>query len=94
MPFPFEFVRKTGDYDFFSPVINLAANAAVIAVGGVSIGAVSYIALKALGFSSAAVKVTTAIPLFLGVAGVTGVIVAGIAFAIMVSGVRDTLSRR
>lgn len=82
MSFPFEFVKTRGDYDFISPVANLTINAAVVAVGGISLGAISYLALQALGFSKVTATIATAIPVTMGVAGMIGAAM-GVSFFIV-----------
>lgn len=67
MSFPFEFSRKSGDYDLYSPVINLIGNTAVVAVGGVSLVAISYLALKTLGFGKITLTSISAIPVAIGI---------------------------
>lgn len=62
MRFPIEFTKSSGDYDFISPIVNFTGNAAVISAGLFGVGLVSYLALKALGFTSVAVGTATAIP--------------------------------
>lgn len=94
MSFPFEFAKKSGDYDFFSPIINFTGNAAVVAVGGISLGAISYLALKALGFSKIATTISTAIPVAIGAFGVVGAIVGGSIFIAMLIGVTKALGQR
>lgn len=82
MKFPIEFAKSTGRFDIISPFINFTGNAAVVAVGGISLGAISMIALKALGFSATATAIATAIPVSIGAFGVAGLIVGG---AILIS---------
>jgi len=94
MSFPIEFVKKTGDYDFFSPIINFTGNAAVVAVGGSGLGGISYLALKTLGFSNIATTTATAIPVVIGAAGLVGTIVGGGIFLTMVKRAGDDLRRR
>ena len=81
MQFPFEFTKRSGDYDFISPVINFTGNAAVVAVGGISLGAITYFALQALGFSNLSLHVVTAIPVSIGVFGALGVLAGAVCFA-------------
>ncbi len=49
MSLPFEFVKRTTDYDFFSPIINFLLNAAIITATATVTGTITYIALKTLG---------------------------------------------
>lgn len=67
MSFPIEFAKSRGDNDFISPYINFMGNAGVVAVGGISLAAILGVALKALGFCSAAATIATAIPVTFGV---------------------------
>lgn len=74
MQFPIEFMKNRGDFDFISPLMNFTGNAAVVAVGGISLAVIANCALKILGFPGAAVKIGTAIPIAIGVIGALGVI--------------------
>lgn len=74
----FEFVKSKGDYDFISPTINFTLNAITLAVGGTSLGVITYTALKALGFNQAATLIATAIPTTIAAFGVAGTIAGGI----------------
>ncbi len=94
MSFPFEFAKSRGDYDFFSPVINFTANATVLAVGGISLGAISYLSLKALGFNKITTTIATAVPVALGSIGVAGSIVGGCIATAMVIGIVKAFGRR
>jgi hypothetical protein len=66
MSFPIEFSKPRGDYDFISSSINLAGNAMVVAVGGISVGAISALALQALGVKGTATAIVTALPFVVG----------------------------
>lgn len=77
MSFPFEFARSRGDYDIFSPVINFTGNATAVGVGGISLGAISYLALKTLGFSQMTTTVATAIPVIIRTVSIISAVVAG-----------------
>lgn len=81
MSFPFEFAKKSGPYDFMSPAINFTGNATVVAVGGICLGTISNLALKALGFSNVVTSATTAIPVVIGVTSVVGVAIPGLTTA-------------
>ena len=94
MHFPFEFVKSGGAYDFFSPIVNSIGNAVVLAVGGISLGAISYLALKALGFSEIATTIATAIPITIGAVGIVGVIVGISVFIAMLIGLAKGLGHR
>lgn len=72
MGFPIEFSKRTGDYDFLSGPINFAGNAAVVAVGGISLAYIANVALKALGFSKTATIIATAIPATFGAFAAAG----------------------
>lgn len=85
MVFPIEFAKRSGDYDFFSPLINFTGNAGVIAVGGMSIGTISYFALKRLGFNKIAITAGTAIPTTIGAFGVAGVVLGGYIFVSLIN---------
>ena len=65
-------------------LLNAAANAAVVAVGGIALGGISYVALKALGFNGVAAGVMTAIPITIGAIGVVGSVVF-IGFALVMT---------
>lgn len=93
MSFPFEFAKRTGDYDFVSPIINFTGNAAVVAVGGISVGAVSYLALKALGFSKIITAIGTAIPVTIGGIGIIGAALGGCLFIAMCIQIAKALGR-
>jgi hypothetical protein len=62
MSFPIRFTQGRGDYDFISPIINCAGNAAVVAAGATALAVITHLALKALGFSGFAATIPTAIP--------------------------------
>lgn len=94
MFFPFEFAKRNGDHDFFSPIINFTGNATVVTVGGVSLAAISYLGLKALGFSEIAITVATAIPVTIGAVGMISGIVGGCFFIAMCVGAAQALGRR
>jgi hypothetical protein len=93
MPFfPIEFTRKTGNYDFFAPIINFTGNAAVIA----GLGGISYVALEALGFSNIATTAGTVIPVAIKITGVVAGVsaVAGAALILfMAKRVADAIGR-
>ena len=80
MCFPIEFARQSGDFNFISPIINFTGNAAVVAVCGVGISAISILALKLLGFGTAATVATAAVPLTIAVAAtvLTGIGLYGV----------------
>jgi hypothetical protein len=94
MSFPFQFVKQSGNYDIFSPVINFAGNASVAAVGGISLGAISYLALKALGFSKITTAIVTAIPVTAAVIGAVAATAASCLFLAMVIGMIQALYER
>ena len=83
MSFPLEFVRSTGDYDFITPTINLTINAAIIAIGGISLGVISHLAFKALGFSALSTGIATAIPVTIGAIGIAGAVAGAACFITM-----------
>lgn len=68
MGFPIQFIEKKGrdPVPFF---VNLGANASLLAVGGMSVAAISYYALKALGFSKIIASIAAAIPVGIGAFG-------------------------
>ncbi len=66
MGFPIQFAERKGDYDFISGPINFVGNGLVIAVGGISLGFITAYALKALGFGKTVTKISTAIPITIG----------------------------
>ncbi|MCE2982755.1 MAG: hypothetical protein LW832_04220 [Parachlamydia sp.] len=94
MSFPFEFAKRSGDYDFISPIVNFTGNACVVAVGGISLGVISNLALKALGFSEITSTVATAIPVTLGAVGIIGAVVGGCFFIAILAGITEALGRR
>lgn len=65
----FKFVDEHKHLPIVGFGINLALNAGIVAVGGISVAAVTYFALKALGFSSVATGVVTAIPVSIAAFG-------------------------
>ncbi len=81
MCFPFEFSKRSGDYDFISPIVNFTGNAAVLAVAGISLGIISNLAFKALGFNTVATSIATAIPVTLGIAGIGAAIIGAACIA-------------
>ncbi|WP_068469499.1 hypothetical protein [Candidatus Protochlamydia phocaeensis] len=83
MVFPIQFARSQGDYDFISPIINITGNATVLAVGGISLGVITTLALKALGFSKLTTSLAAAIPITIGAFG-TGVALIGAGFIISI----------
>ena len=95
MSFPIEFVKSSGDFDCLSPVVNFTGNAALVAVGGISLGAIAYLALKALGFGEVVTTIATAIPITIGVIGVIGAIAgSALLLAIGIAFVRACQDRR
>lgn len=76
MSFPIQFTKSHGDYDIFSPLINFTGNAAVLAVGGVGVGVITYLGLKALGFTSVAAGITAAIPVAAGAVAAAGAVIS------------------
>lgn len=88
MSFPYEFSKKSGDYDFVSPILNFAGNSALVAVGGISLGAISYLGLKALGFNKIATTISTAIPTTIGAIGAVGTILVVTAIVMIASNSR------
>ena len=94
MTFPINFAQKNGNHSNVSSIINFTGNAAIAAVGGLSLGAVSYLALKALGFSTLAVA-TAAFPVSIGVFAATSTLLgAGALCFAMVAGVVQALKHR
>lgn len=93
MSFPFKFVQSHGNHDFISRGINACCNAAVVAVGGISVGAIAFIALKALGFSGIAATMATAIPVAIGLIGVAGLVVGGCICIALLRGFRKDMDR-
>lgn len=73
MCFPIQFAKSRGQSDFFSPVINFIGNALVVAVAGISLGFISNIALKRLGFNHAS-STFTAISTTIGKIGIAAAI--------------------
>lgn len=94
MSFPFTFAERSGDYDFNSPIINFTGNAAVVAVGGIVLGVLASVALKALGFSQAATSIATAVPVAFGALAGVGAILGIAATGYMMYSVMQALGRR
>lgn len=77
MVFPINFSRTNSDYnnDIYyitgikSSVINLIGNGTVVAIGGLGLGLVNNVGLKALGFSKVTTTIATAIPVTIGAFG-------------------------
>jgi hypothetical protein len=65
-----EFVKPSGDYDFFSTPANLVANGILLTVVGLTAAAIVALALKALGYSGNTIRLGTAIPLAAGGIGI------------------------
>lgn len=88
-----EFVKSEGRFDCFSTPVNLIGNGLVLTGATIGLGLISAAALKALGYSAAALAVTktlTIIGATIGI-GMVGVGVVGIvALAVfMVQAVRQ-----
>ncbi len=75
MSFPIQFSKESMGFNFVSPMIDLAGNGAMFAVGGISLAAITYVAFKSLGLSTGAASALTAIPVSIGVIGVAGFVV-------------------
>jgi hypothetical protein len=71
-----QFAKSQGNYDFCSPLINMVGNGLVLAGVGAGSALIVAVALKALGYSSAAIAIGTALPL---IAGTAGLAIAGAA---------------
>lgn len=71
--FPIEFIKPEG-HSFLADAFNFGANSAVVAVGGFCLATITYMALKALGFSKMATTIATAIPVTIGAIGVVGTV--------------------
>lgn len=69
MFFPIHFSKPKHVYDYSSPVKNFVGNSAVLTVGGVSVGAILLLGLKALGISTATALIATAVPLSVAMIG-------------------------
>lgn len=89
MSFPIEFMKKSGDYDFVSPVINYTGTAAVIGLAGTA----SYLGLKALGLADIApVAITIAVDM--EKIGAVGVAVGGVLSFFIYKGIKQALGSR
>lgn len=90
-----EFSKSSGQYDYISPIINFTGNAALVAVGGICVGSILNVALKALGYTGIAVKAPTVVFVTIGMIGAVGTVV-GLAMVVYVcimfsSGFRGSL---
>jgi hypothetical protein len=74
MSFPIQFSKPSGAYDFMSGPINIAGNGAVVMIGSISVGLVTDVALKALGYHGIRSLATT---VFITSAGVSGLVALG-----------------
>ena len=61
--FPVQFVRKRGDYDLVSAIKNLTGNAALVTGAFLALSVITYLALKALGFTTISTVMISAIPI-------------------------------
>lgn len=93
MVFPINFAKSSGDYDFVSPVINFTGNAAVIAAGGIGLSVITYMGLKALGFSKIATVTSTAIPVTIATIGVVSTIAGTFALLSVINAIGKDLQR-
>lgn len=84
MPFPIQFVKSKEHFDIFADGINVAGNGAVLAVGGISLAAITSLAFKALGFNKVATTIATAIPVTIATFGVASAVL-GAGFFIGIS---------
>ena len=79
--------KSTGSYDFLNPEVIIKSG--LVAMGVAAGGIVTSIALKALGYSSAALMIPRTIAIVAGTIGVgmigMGVVVVGIFASMMVS---------
>lgn len=65
----FQFAKSSGDYDFISPLTNLFGNGLVLGCAGVGTTLIVALALKALGYSGAAIAIGTALPIIAATVG-------------------------
>ncbi|MFI5344100.1 MAG: hypothetical protein ACHQUC_07765 [Chlamydiales bacterium] len=90
--FPFQ-AKERHSFDFITPVTNFIGNAFTVSALTVIAGAVSYFALKALGFSAAA-KLAAIASTTIAAIGVAGA-VAGVAVLAMITvAIYNALSSR
>lgn len=76
MPWPIQFAKEPKTpYNFLdsSFAINAIGNGAVAIVGGIVLGTLAQVALKALGFTQIADVIALAIPVTLGAFGVVAI---------------------
>lgn len=73
MVFPIHFSKPKNLYDVSSPIKNFVGNSAVLTVGGISVGAILFLGLKALGVGTMTALIASAVP-------VSAVVVGGLAF--------------
>lgn len=97
MPFPYEFSKPSGQYDFFSQTINVLGNSLILTAGAVGLAVISNFALKALGFSGLASTIVKAIPITIGAIGVLGItagLIGGAFLLYMVTSIAKSLRGR
>lgn len=61
--FPIQFMQPNGNRDFISPIVNFSGNAMVVAGVVLGAGAITCLAMKALGYSSYAILASASISL-------------------------------
>ncbi len=93
--FPVTFVNHSGDYDFISPVVNFTGNALIVAVAGMSLAAISYLALSASGNAHFLPVLTfTAVPAAIGVMGAVGTFIGGACILYIGAAFAQAMGRR
>lgn len=89
-----QFARKQGDYDFCSPLINIVGNGLVLAGVGAGSALIVSLALKALGYSSAAIKLGTALPILAGTVGLAAAAISAFALGVIAYSVCKAIGNR
>ncbi len=88
------FVKKQGDGDFFSPLINFIGNGLTLAAAGAALTVVTTAALRALGYNKQATRIVAAIPFAVGLIGL-GIAATGLAaLAAIICAIASAFSRR
>ncbi len=95
MSFPIEFAEKGG---WIAPIINITGNLAVLAIGGISLGTISFLAFKALGYAKIAATIASAVPVSIVAFGAAETVGGALALALIIAlackGIGKILSSR
>ena len=92
--FPVEFMKSKPPHDFISPCVNFIGNAALVGAGSIGLGAITFVALKALGYGNIAAVIASATPVAIG--ALAFVAAGGVALSLIwfINGVIESLGRR